>query len=545
MASSNSSYLSRPPQFQGHTTPCAERRSCFMRWLSKLFKGSGFRVSNGRHPHVMGGENLLHRPVKPVVNITWFPNFLLTQFLIYLHIHGLSNFRNSYFDLIRCPLFLYGFIKFFCTSSYQDDQSKAENEDLDRAIALSLAEDAKKPNAAGHKGHENVDTRVKDSLSMTSYQPVKFLPRGQRICGACHCEIGYGQYLSCMETFWHPQCFRCCACHQLICESEFSLSGINPYHKSCYKELHHPKCDVCHEFIPVNRAGLIEYRAHPFWGQKYCPTHEHDRTPRCCSCERMESRSTRYISLGEGRSLCLECLDSAIMDTGDCQPLYHSIRDYYEGMNMRIDQQIPMLLVERQALNEAIEGEKEGHHHMPETRGLCLSEEQTVSSILKRPKIGGNKVKDMQTYPQKLTRKCEVTAILVLYGLPRLLTGSILAHELMHGWLRLKGYRNLSPVVEEGICQVLSHMWLESEIMPSMPSTSSYASSSSSSSMQPSKKGAKSEMEKNLGRFFMHQIAHDTSSAYGGGFRAANVAVTKYGLRRTLDHIRYTGRFPE
>lgn len=109
----------------------------------------------------------------------------------------------------------------------------------------------------------------------------------------------------------------------------------------------------------------------------------------------------------------------------------------------------------------------------------------------------------------------------------------------------LSGYRDLRPDVEEGICQVLSHMWLESEIMPNMPSTSSYASSSSSSSMQPSKKGAKSEIEKNLGRFFMHQIAHDTSSAYGEGFRAANAAVTNYGLRRTLDHIRYTGRFPE
>lgn len=65
------------------------------------------------------------------------------------------------------------------------------------------------------------------------------------------------------------------------------------------------------------------------------------------------------MSLGDGRSLCLECLDSAIMDTGDCQPLYHSIRDYYEGMNMKVDQQIPMLLVERQALNEAMEGEKD------------------------------------------------------------------------------------------------------------------------------------------------------------------------------------------
>jgi len=51
-------------------------------------------------------------------------------------------------------------------------------------------------------------------------------------------------------------------------------------------------------------------------------------------------------------------MESAIMDTGDCQPLYHSIRDYYEGMQMRIDQQIPMLLVEREALNEAIVGEK-------------------------------------------------------------------------------------------------------------------------------------------------------------------------------------------
>lgn len=74
----------------------------------------------------------------------------------------------------------------------------------------------------------------------------------------------------------------------------------------------------------------------------------------CC----FKSRNTRYILLGDGRSLCLECMESAIMDTGDCQPLYHSIRDYYEGMNMRINQQIPMLLVERQALNEAIEGEK-------------------------------------------------------------------------------------------------------------------------------------------------------------------------------------------
>jgi len=168
----------------------------------------------------------------------------------------------------------------------------------------------------------------------------------------------------------------------------------------------------------------------------------------------------------------------------------------------------------------------------------------------------------------------------------RLLTGSILAHELMHGWLRLKGtwmnkftqlnihssifllyeidwknifksstesyfsgYRNLNAKVEEGICQVMSYLWLESEILPSssrhVQPSSSYASSSSSSyPPTSSKKGGISHTEKKLGEFFMHQIANDTSTAYGDGFRTAYAAVNKYGLRQTLNHIRLTGGFP-
>ncbi|MQM15849.1 hypothetical protein Taro_048803 [Colocasia esculenta] len=283
------------------------------------------------------------------------------------------------------------------------------------------------------------------------------------VCAGCNSEIGHGRFLSCMGSVWHPECFQCHACNLPIADYEFSMSGNYPYHKACYKELYHPKCDVCKQFvsviltdslIPTNMSGLIEYRAHPFWLQKYCPSHEHDGTPRCCSCERMEllvllvfltmftfqSRETTYVSLDDGRKLCLECLDSAIMDNSECQPLFLDIQEFYEGLNMKVTQQIPLLLVERQALNEAMEGEKNGHHHLPETRGLCLSEEQTVSTILRRPRIGaGNRATDMVLEPYRLTRVCEVTAILILYGLPRLLTGSILAHEMMHAWLRLNG----------------------------------------------------------------------------------------------------------
>lgn len=106
----------------------------------------------------------------------------------------------------------------------------------------------------------------------------------------------------------------------------------------------------------------------------------------------------------------------------------------------------------------------------------------------------------------------------------------------------LKGYRPLTQAVEEGICQVIAHMWLEAELTSG--SGSNVASTSSSSDSGTSKKGTRSPFERKLGAFFKHQVETDMSPVYGDGFRAGQQAVQKYGLRRTLDHIRMTGTFP-
>ncbi|XWS29333.1 hypothetical protein CRYUN_Cryun24cG0020200 [Craigia yunnanensis] len=378
----------------------------------------------------------------------------------------------------------------------EDDQyAKVQQEEDEEPAKVQLEEDEQLATAIQRSWNVESPPRY-DHGGLFSPYPF-FFSASYRICAGCNAEIGHGRYLSCMGAVWHPECFRCHACNLPINDYEFSISGNHPFHKSCYKEQNHPKCDVCKKFIPTNPAGLIEYRAHPYWMQKYCPSHERDGTPRCCSCERME---------------------------------------------------VPLLLVERQALNEAMEGEKNGHHHLPETRGLCLSEEQTVTTVSRRPRIGaGYGFIDMITEPYRLIRQCEVTAILILYGLPRLLTGSILAHEMMHAWLRLKGYPNLSPEVEEGICQVLAHMWLDSELYAATGSDVASSSSSlspASSSSTSSKKGKRSDFEKKLGGFFKHQIEKDASTAYGEGFRQGNQAVNKFGLKRTLDHIRMTESFP-
>ena len=46
------------------------------------------------------------------------------------------------------------------------------------------------------------------------------------------------------------------------------------------------------------------------------------------------------------------------MDTPECLLLYDEIQDFFEGLNMKVNEQIPLLLVERQALNEAMKAEK-------------------------------------------------------------------------------------------------------------------------------------------------------------------------------------------
>lgn len=189
----------------------------------------------------------------------------------------------------------------------EDDHHGDVQQDEDDHVAKIQQDEDKNLAEVQLEEDEQLARAIQESLSIGSpprsgfdsfFQPFSHLfPPVYRVCAGCNAEIGRGRYLSCMGAVWHPECFCCHACKLPITDYEFSMSGDRRYHKSCYKELHHPRCDVCKNFIPPNSAGLIEYRAHPFWQQKYCPSHERDGTPRCCSCQRMEVSyiSSQYI----------------------------------------------------------------------------------------------------------------------------------------------------------------------------------------------------------------------------------------------------------
>jgi hypothetical protein len=425
-------------------------------------------------------------------------------------------------------------------------------EATDRAIALALSEE----DDSYRRGyHEYPSTEDEDEELARAMQENLDLYRAPRIlpgmispifrppilgggssaigtCAGCKQAIGIGRYLNCMGKLWHPDCFVCKTCNKPITDREFSVTGGEPHHRRCFKDSFHPKCAVCHQYIPPNANGAIEYRSNPFWKQSYCPRHERDGTQRCCSCERLESRDVQYSTLDDGRKLCLECLETAVVDTQEGQPLYREILKFYKNCGMMIDQEVPMLLVAHSALNEARQSEK-GVVHTSETRGLCLSEEQIIPSMFGgKPRFPTGPF-PMWSEPQKLARHCEVTAILVLFGLPRLLTGSILAHELMHAWLRLEGgFPVMSPVVEEGICQVMSHIWTSIEVKRMKNRAASGG------------KGAPTPEQIRFGEFILHNIASDASPVYGDGFRRGIASVSQYGLTRVLEHLRMTGTFP-
>ncbi|ESQ31142.1 hypothetical protein EUTSA_v10003845mg [Eutrema salsugineum] len=353
------------------------------------------------------------------------------------------------------------------------------------------------------------------------------------MCGGCSSAVEKGISVDVLGVLWHPGCFCCRACDKPIAIHEVENHVSNArgnFHKSCYDRY----CYVCKE------KKMRKYNQHHFWEERYCPAHESDGTPKCCSCERFEPRGTNYVMLGDGRWLCLECMETAVMDSDECQPLHFDMREFFEGLNMKIEKQFPFLLVEKQALNKAEKEEKIDYQYEVITRGICLSEAQTVTSVSKRPRMVGPRKQliDMVTESQRVVRECEVTAILIIYGLPRLLTGYILAHEMMHAYLRLNGHRNLNKVMEEGICQVLGHMWLESQTYATTDATDAAASSSSgTTAATTSKKGEWSDFEKKLVEFCKNQIETDDSPVYGEGFRKVNRMVTNSSLQETLKEI--------
>ncbi|POM74101.1 LIM domain containing hypothetical protein [Phytophthora palmivora] len=332
-------------------------------------------------------------------------------------------------------------------------------------------------------------------------------------CPGCKKEIKFGQRVNVDGKAYHPDCFRCAACNGKFTTHKFQVKDGEYYHHDCYKQLYHPRCDVCEDFIPYQPGTQkISYKVMPFGEQKYCA--EHENRDRCCSCQRVEPTipGRELHSLSDGRKICHECCNYLVLDSNEAQGVVKEVWTYMRDIGINLPE-IPVYLVESPVLNEQcnahkkkktlMNGNKPVKGHV--TRGLCLSEVSQIQHMVRNGKHAVPRVASIEK-----TRS--VNAILILHGLPHDLTASVLAHEATHAFIKLSD--NFPDHIPP------KHMM--------------------------ERKGSKKRTyEGRLRKFYMHQLKNDTSPVYGDGFREAYEAYKRVNsLQRMFDAIRHHASFP-
>uniref|UniRef100_A0A7S3LZA6 Protein DA1-like domain-containing protein n=1 Tax=Spumella elongata TaxID=89044 RepID=A0A7S3LZA6_9STRA len=103
----------------------------------------------------------------------------------------------------------------------------------------------------------------------------------------------------------------------------------------------------------------------------------------------------------------------------------------------------------------------------------------------------------------------------------------------MHVWLKLnKSFPfQMPPKIEEGLCQVIAYLYLESI---RMFDTDDVAQQSHNDTK-----------ESTLRSYFSKQIEDDASPVYGDGFREAYRAVKLLGLDIVLEYVQHHHQLPD
>jgi hypothetical protein len=334
-----------------------------------------------------------------------------------------------------------------------------------------------------------------------------------------------------------------------------------PYHAGCADYLFVPTCSLC----PEKLRG--EFYRHPFFLEScYCKTHEGTRKS-CFACNRKEplpaSGKEGFSNLTDGRSLCMDCARTAIIDSEEAKPLYLNCVDFMErelGLSIpKGMREVPILAVDLPSLNEQSHNTRAQYHSSAGqanplgagvTRGLTLKEFGNVNHYR-----GGSVYWDPSRYAfvasPSVYRTEEIrsaTAVLVLMGLPTDMTASILAHEAFHVWCSLtKDFPfQLPPKVEEGMCQLIAFKYIESIRGQRQAGGEGGGgiNRSHSGSAKLQRLPTSDEWDTRLQAFIANQIESDLSPVYGEGFREAAQCYAVLGLDILLQHIKEHKDFP-
>jgi Protein DA1/LIM domain len=257
-------------------------------------------------------------------------------------------------------------------------------------------------------------------------------------CANCNKSIGRAMYWKDDGKYYDRVCYlsqfapKCGYCGVPI-ESEYLIVDEKQYHDTCYKHHVAPIYAICSN-------PIIDPYSTDNWGNRWHQSHGKD-AKRCEYCERLICEASNGgEDYRDGRSICGNCKEDRIMDVDAANALMDTIRAGLESFGIVIKREkIPVQLVDR---NE-----------------LMRSMARTELRILGTTYYGEQSV----LYGLVKSKQIHVK---ILYGLPRIVAVSIIAHELTHVWQYFHGRKKNRPEFCEGSCNYASFLILRDRPEP-------------------------------------------------------------------------------
>lgn len=243
-----------------------------------------------------------------------------------------------------------------------------------------------------------------------------------------------------------------------------------PSKKSIFQQANsYLACSICR--APF--FGLVEMDA---WGNRYCAHHSNE-LPRCTCCQRLicDVLTGGGVAYRDKRLVCNICRKTAIDTKEKAKPYIEAVAAWlfknglvFQNFKMHFD------LVYLDYLHSRI---KSGYG--------------TPQGMI---------------YHTKNSQVRRVDGIAILKGLSRQVMSGVVAHELGHAWIFLKGIDGLPLPLEEGFCNTLSYLY-------------------------------NSEFDTDEARFCNRVIIESPDKIYGDGFREVYSVVKKRGFQTVLSYL--------
>jgi hypothetical protein len=141
--------------------------------------------------------------------------------------------------------------------------------------AKPAAPPGQQPEGRGLNSMGSMLRALRSTLSTAAAAAATAAAAGLPTCAGCGRPAGGdgSPVLQAQGKNYHSSCFVCAGCHKPLVDATGGGGGFQfnlgedgqAYHPACHKELFHPRCSVCADFIPQAADGRVEWNEHPFW----------------------------------------------------------------------------------------------------------------------------------------------------------------------------------------------------------------------------------------------------------------------------------------